>query len=278
MFSEKVKFKKANAVFTYRSDGISDGHYDSLNVSEYVGDDFENVQKNRDIIAKELDLEDSFWFYPKQKHSTIIREIKDNKLFTLPSFKYEVPRKGIFNRRDYSSFDFEKGGDEFGDLSYPCDGLITSESKTPCVIQTADCMPVAFLSENKIAAIHAGWQGVKKGILRKAFDYFLPELEAGNDVKVFLGPCIRRESNEFSFSDAIKVEKSLPHHIKNVIFDMDENRVKCYLDLPLIVKKLCEHYGYEFEDSGIDTVTSDNCFSYRRETITGRHALVVWLD
>mgnify|MGYP003424233282 FL=1 len=279
---ETFEFGKAKAVFSYRDGGVSKANYSSLNVSDYVGDSDDNVTKNRDLLAEKLQPELSRdigeWYWPTQKHSKQIFELKDNLPHTLPSFDYEIPRKGSFRRKDFSDFIPELGNKLINDPNECCDGVMTREVNTPCIIQTADCLPIAILSKNKVASIHAGWQGIKRGIVRKAFDYFKEEKERGEEIKVFLGPCIRVESNEFSFSDALRIEKSLPFKIRNVIFNIDDTRIKCFLDLPLIIQRHCEYYGYDFTDAGVDTMDSPDCFSYRGENRTGRHALVTWIN
>lgn len=276
---EKLSIGKANALFLYRNGGFSKEEFGSLNFSTRVGDDIENVNSNRKLLADKLidniDIEFSNWYWPIQNHTNNIVELIDNVPRTLPVLKFELPKTFWFKRPDKKYI--QKAGEIFS-IENDCDGVITKEVKTPCIIQTADCLPVAILCENKVAAIHAGWQGIKKGIVRKAFEYFKEEKEAGKKVTVFLGPCIRVESNEFSYKDAIDLENTLHYKIRNIIKNVSPDGQKCHIDLPLAIKQMSEMAGFEFVDSNVNTVESTDCFSYRRDAVTGRHALVVWLD
>jgi len=52
----------------------------------------------------------------------------------------------------------------------PADGVLTVLNDKPIYVFSADCIPVLFFSEDPtepIAAVHAGWRGVKKGIIEK---------------------------------------------------------------------------------------------------------------
>ena len=58
------------------------------------------------------------------------------------------------------------------------DALITDKRSLPIAVLTADCAPILIYDESKemIAAIHAGWKGAYKGIVKKVVQtlYFLP--------------------------------------------------------------------------------------------------------
>src|SRR5271170_1144397 len=49
------------------------------------------------------------------------------------------------------------------------DGLLTTEARTVGVM-TADCIPALFSARDgrAVAAVHAGWRGLHKGILARA--------------------------------------------------------------------------------------------------------------
>lgn len=69
------------------------------------------------------------------------------------------------------------------------DGIVTHLEDIPISVVSADCIPLLFFSENRaepIAAIHAGWRGVKSGIIEKAVSLFsFPE-----SLHVVIGPSI----------------------------------------------------------------------------------------
>ena len=50
------------------------------------------------------------------------------------------------------------------------DAVITNQKKLPIAVLTADCVPILLYDykKNIIAAIHAGWKGAFKGIIKKS--------------------------------------------------------------------------------------------------------------
>src|SRR3989338_2511526 len=54
-----------------------------------------------------------------------------------------------------------------------CDGLLCEYNST-LLIKTADCLPVFFYSAHKktVAAVHAGWRGLSKGIMTETIEIF----------------------------------------------------------------------------------------------------------
>jgi YfiH family protein len=71
------------------------------------------------------------------------------------------------------------------------DGLFTREPRL-VGIQTADCLPTLFASRDgaAIAAIHAGWRGLHKGILVRAAERFAAQGVPATELVVAIGPAI----------------------------------------------------------------------------------------
>lgn len=69
------------------------------------------------------------------------------------------------------------------------DGIMTHLENTPISVVSADCIPLLFFSEDAsepIVAIHAGWRGVKLGIIEKAVRLF----KTLEELHVVIGPSI----------------------------------------------------------------------------------------
>jgi len=79
--------------------------------------------------------------------------------------------------------DLDKNGHLEGDAA------ITRETKTVCVVQAADCMPVLFADEagTTVAAAHAGWRGLAGGVLEATVDAMGV---APHKLLAWLGPAI----------------------------------------------------------------------------------------
>jgi len=77
---------------------------------------------------------------------------------------------------------------------YLCDASVTDREDLALVVRTADCFPVLLADRRRgvIAAVHAGWQGLLKGVLRRAVE----EMEGTfgcrrGEMVVGIGPGIR---------------------------------------------------------------------------------------
>lgn len=67
------------------------------------------------------------------------------------------------------------------------DGVFTRSLDTEVFVFTADCLPVLFASDNMVAAVHSGWRGTKKGIVRA----MLAKYGADTPRTIILGPCLK---------------------------------------------------------------------------------------
>ncbi len=85
------------------------------------------------------------------------------------------------------------GKKDIGRIIPDCDGLITNQKGVELVVQTADCLPILITDpeNNVVAALHAGWRGLQRGIIRAGIDkmteFFNTKPE---DLKVEIGPHI----------------------------------------------------------------------------------------
>ncbi|MEJ7554744.1 MAG: peptidoglycan editing factor PgeF [Aquificaceae bacterium] len=70
------------------------------------------------------------------------------------------------------------------------DGIITQTPGLKIGIRTADCVPVAFLGEKTVAVVHAGWRGLREGIIEKTLE-ILSSLERLENFLAFVGPSAR---------------------------------------------------------------------------------------
>ncbi|KYG66599.1 hypothetical protein AZI86_06020 [Bdellovibrio bacteriovorus] len=137
---------------------------------------------------------------------------------------------------------------------------------------TADCVPV-FLFDSKtkiIAGIHAGWRGVASKIIPKTIEKLSAQSSAPQDLQVFIGPHIQKNSFEIGIDVRDQILSSLgplsPDE-RHEYFD-DISKDKVLLDLHKVVLTQLNQSGVSPENTHslyIDTVKDSRFHSYRRD-------------
>ncbi len=72
-----------------------------------------------------------------------------------------------------------------------CDGLVTADPGMALAVWTADCVPLLLDGGEAVAAVHAGWRGLARGVVARAVRRL--ELEFGvrpAGQQAFLGPAV----------------------------------------------------------------------------------------
>ena len=160
------KFKEIEHSFFDRLSGRSNSIYKSLNCGPSSYDNKKNILKNLTLVKKKI----------KSGLSKIVllNQIHSNKF-------YYIDKTSKPNHKKFSG-----------------DALITNKSKTPIAVLTADCAPILmFDKKNKtIAAIHAGWKGAYKGIVKKVIKFMIKKGSFTKDITAVIGPCISLKNYE----------------------------------------------------------------------------------
>ncbi len=78
-----------------------------------------------------------------------------------------------------------------GDAVHEADALVARSGGVPVGVRVADCVPVLVADEENgdVAAIHAGWRGVVKGVLASGVQ-LLSGARGGPALVAAIGPCI----------------------------------------------------------------------------------------
>lgn len=76
---------------------------------------------------------------------------------------------------------------EFTPKSPEADAVITQLRGIKVGVKTADCVPVALLGQKTVGVVHAGWKGLKAGIIEETLKIF-EQFEPINSVIAFVGP------------------------------------------------------------------------------------------
>ena len=210
-----------------------------FNLARHVQDCPQRVARHRLQLQQDLGLErQPFWL--NQTHSS--------KLLSLPA------KAGL----------------------YDCDGSFTQTKNWPCVVMSADCLPVLLCNAKgtQVAAVHAGWQGLAKGILSKAVLQF-PD---PTDVIVWLGPAIGPAAFEVGpdvlhafgadVSSSCKEFTPIPAKPQKWLGNLYALARKELLGLGVT-----QVFGGEY----CTLSASDRFYSHRRDPASGRMASLIWI-
>jgi YfiH family protein len=138
------------------------------------------------------------------------------------------------------------------------DASLTDRRGAVLAVLTADCAPVALVSpEGIVAAVHAGWRGLRAGVLQRAVE--ATRALGATDLRAVLGPCIRPECYEFGADDLEAVAAELGDGVRAVT-----SHGRPALDVPTAVAAALEQAGVpELDDLGVCTACRDDYFSWR---------------
>ena len=231
------------AVSTTRLNGVSNGIYQGLNLGLHVGDDTDLVLKNRDILTNNFAFENNLYWL-NQTHSTALVAIPPaNKAIELTA-----------------------------------DAVWTSTKNQPCIVMTADCLPVLVTDKSGsfVCAIHAGWRGLCDGVIEKSITSICQKNHiVTKDLLVWLGPCIGPEA--FEVSDDVRSKFINLNPQATTAFRTFGDRWLADLH-QLAYQRLSSLNISAITHSDLCTFkNSDLFYSYRRDGKTGRMATLIWI-
>lgn len=95
------------------------------------------------------------------------------------------------------------------------DGLVTSLTGIPIGVYTADCVPILLARKDgsRVAALHAGWRGTEKKIVRQFFDFIQKcSSESPSNWVSVIGPSISAHHYTVSKELIQKFKRSFPSY------------------------------------------------------------------
>jgi len=227
-----------SAFTTTREGGCSDGVYRSFNLGDHVGDVPESVADNRLLLSAQCVFSrPPQWL--TQVHGTQLVKARNDGLVV------------------------------------EADACWSDEVGQPCVVMTADCLPVFFTNTrgNRVAVAHAGWRGLVDGVLEQTLTVF-PDPSA---VLAWLGPAIGPLA--FEVGDEVRTQFCAVIEESAMAFVPSDNPGKWMADIYQLARLRLNRAGVQ-RVSGGDYCTFSQAelfFSYRREGVTGRMASVIWI-
>ena len=245
-----TKIKNLKHGFFNSIGGKSKNIYKSLNCGSGSKDLSSKVKKNLQIVKKKINKSAKDIFLLHQVHSNKFIYIDDK-------YKLKIKPKA--------------------------DAIITNQKNLPIAVLTADCAPILICDnkKNMIAAIHAGWKGAHKGIIKKVIKFMIKKGCKLENITAVVGPCIAVENYEIK-QDFIK--KILKKDIKNKIF-FKKIRNKNYFNLNKYIYSQLKNLKVK----NIDVINKDtfnaknNFFSARRsisrnENNYGRNISIIMIN
>lgn len=225
--------------FSTRSGGVSEPPFDSCNLARSVGDDPDRVAENRRRFAAAGGFADRPLFGVSQVHGA---------------------RALVLRRSDELT---RVAGEE-------ADALVaTSDSGAAVGVRVADCVPllVADPEIGLVAAVHAGWRGVVRGVVPRTIETMVELGSASRTLVAAIGPHIRVGAFEVGPEVAEEIAAAVPDVPGLIVTPLDGD--KPHVDLSRAVRAQLVRAG--LSDVHIDDVggcTSsepDRFFSYRRD-------------
>ena len=245
---KKIKYLKHG--FFNRVGGKSKNIYKSLNCGPSSKDLPSNVKKNLQIVKKKISR--------TAKNIFLLQQVHSNKFIFIDN-KYRLKTKP------------------------KADAIITNQKNLPIAVLTADCVPILICDDKKnmIAAIHAGWKGAYKGIIKKVIKFMIKKHCMLKNITAAIGPCITVENYEVK-EDFKK--KFLKKSRKNKFF-FRKIKNKHYFNLNKYIYSQLKNLGV----MNIDIINKDtfnkknNFFSARRsisrkENDYGRNISIIMIN
>ena len=234
-FSKKLsKYKNISHGFFNRNGGRSSGIYESLNCGLGSNDQKDKVKKNLETVRNKINK--------KAKEIFLVHQVHSNKFIFIDKH-FKIKKKRV-----------------------KADAIITNQKKLPIAVLTADCVPLLIYDnkKNMIAAIHAGWKGAFKEIIKKVVMFMTKKGCEKKNITVAIGPCIKQKS--YIVREDFRA-KFLKKNKKNKIFFKKKKDI-IHFDLSNFVKSQLR----SMKITNIDTINIDT-FDKKNNFFSARRAL-----
>jgi YfiH family protein len=249
-----------------------------FNVGTRCGDDPNAVAENRAFLREVLSLpSEPRWL--RQVHGTQVvaldrplpspppRAEEGGRHAAAPPSNFLPPGEGA-RRAD--------GGNLATKLVEPeADAAVTRTPSVVLAIQTADCLPVLFCSDDgaEIAAAHAGWRGLSAGVLEATLAAMQTSRE---NIIAWFGPAIAAPSYEVG--DEVR-DAFLAHDPAAASAFTATRPGHWSCDLYALARQRLQRAGVtRIFGGGFDTFTDPRLHSYRRDGAhSGRMVSLVWM-
>jgi YfiH family protein len=223
----------------FKTHSDSDSPYQGFNLGLHVGDLFQQVDNNRQLLQKLL---------PKNTKIQWLEQVHGNTVAEVTNVSSQP---------------------------LVADASFTKEKDICLAIMTADCLPILLASKagDEIAGIHGGWRPLANNIITHTINKMSTQAD---QICAWLGPCIGKEAFEVGqevFDTFVSKNKSFSQAF------VKRTSGKYLADLQRIAYIQLSELGVEHIDTLPECTFSntDKYYSYRKETKTGRMASLICL-
>lgn len=152
----------------------------------------------------------------------------------------------------------------------PGDGFVTKSINLGLVALAADCVPFALVDPTAqlVAVGHCGWKGLVAKLPEALAQTFAEHGGQASRSIAVLGPAICAKCYEVETDRVDLVALSCPSAVAD----------KRHLDISAGVIEKLANVGFQIEQIAGCTVQNSELYSYRRDGVTGRHALAVVIN
>ena len=218
--------------FTDRWGGVSVGSFATLNLAEHVGDQAERVAENRRRVSDAIGVGVERLVIVRQVHGNVVVEAERVR-------------------------DDTQG-----------DALHCASTRWALAVLVADCVPMLLVDEAspRFAVVHAGWRGLRRGVVRTTLAAF----DDPSTVHAFVGPSISSEGYQVG-PDVAERFVDVPDALYPDVGDRSR------LDLRRVAVHQLTSLGVPDANVGVSRQTTDGgelFFSDRAVRPCGRFALV----
>ena len=217
--------------------GKSKNIYKSLNCGFGSKDRKLNVKKNLEIVRKKISK--------KAKNIFLLQQIHSNKFIYIDE-KYKIKKKP------------------------KADAIITNQRHLPIAVLTADCAPILIYDNNLkiIAAIHAGWKGAFKDIIKKVIKFMINKGCSVKNMTAVIGPSISQKNYEVKEDFKAKFLKKDRNNLKF----FKRSKKKLYFDLTKYIYSNLKVSKVRYIDIlKLDTFDIKNKFFSARRALKLKH-------
>jgi YfiH family protein len=151
------------------------------------------------------------------------------------------------------------------------DGIFSSNKNYALKVKTADCLPIFFIHEheNIFGVIHAGWKGLKNGIISKSTKLLSSHINDLNEITVLIGPSISQKNYE--------VKNEFIDYFGNEFIENIDDKFFC--NLKGVASSQLQKLGIEnVIDCNQCTYENENYHSYRRNKTSKRMIGLIYYE